>query len=58
MLDTGLRLAETINLQWKDINLTTGQLKVVQGKGAKDRILWVSHEALELLPHSPLLGGE
>ena len=41
MLDTGLRLSEAINLKWNDINLMTGQLKVRQGKGAKDRVLWI-----------------
>ena len=41
-LASGLRLSEMINLRWKDINLMTGQLKVVEGKGSKDRILWIS----------------
>lgn len=47
MLATGLRLSEIQNLKWHDINLTTGQLKVVQGKGAKDRILYVGDDMLE-----------
>lgn len=41
-LASGLRLSEMINLRWRDINLMTGQLKVVEGKGDKDRILWIS----------------
>jgi len=49
MLDTGLRLSETTGLKWKDLNLMSGQLKVVEGKGAKDRILWLPEEDLELL---------
>ena len=49
MLNTGLRLSEAINLKWKDINLQTGKLKVVEGKGAKDRIVWVNDCALNLL---------
>ncbi|MEW9093730.1 MAG: tyrosine-type recombinase/integrase [Clostridiaceae bacterium] len=48
-LNTGLRLSEMINLEWKDINLTTGQLKVVQGKGGKDRIVWIGEDILEIL---------
>ena len=48
-LDTGLRLSEATNLRWRDIDLMSGQLKVVEGKGAKDRILWLSEENLELL---------
>lgn len=49
MLDTGLRLSEATGLKWKNISLMTGNLKVVEGKGAKDRILWLSEEDLELL---------
>ena len=46
-LASGLRLSEMINLRWKDINLMTGQLKVVEGKGTKDRILWISDSIVE-----------
>ncbi|WP_286675222.1 MULTISPECIES: tyrosine-type recombinase/integrase [unclassified Clostridium] len=48
-LNTGLRLQELIDLKWKDINLMTGQLKVVQGKGHKDRILWINESTIEVL---------
>ena len=48
-LNTGLRLSELIDLRWKDISLTTGQLKVVQGKGDKDRILWLDDDTIEVL---------
>jgi integrase/recombinase XerD len=48
-LNTGLRLSELINLKWADINLLTGQLKVVEGKGKKDRILWIDDETLKIL---------
>lgn len=47
MLDTGLRLAEALSLRWKDINLTSGKLMVRQGKGAKDRTLWIGERTLE-----------
>jgi len=49
MLDTGLRLSEAINLRWQDLDLLTGRLHVKQGKGAKDRVLWVGDELLEFL---------
>lgn len=49
MLDSGLRLSEATGLRWKNLSLMTGQLKVVEGKGAKDRILWLPEEDLELL---------
>lgn len=48
-LASGLRLSEMINLKWKSINLMTGQLKVVEGKGSKDRILWISESIVEEL---------
>lgn len=48
-LDSGLRLAEAINLKWQHMNLMTGQLKVVDGKGKKDRILWINEDTVELL---------
>lgn len=48
-LASGLRLSEMVNLRWKDINLMTGQLKVVEGKGSKDRILWISDSIVEEL---------
>ena len=49
LLNTGLRLSEMTNLEWKDIDLMTGQLKVVEGKGLKDRILWLDEQTLVML---------
>lgn len=49
LLNTGLRLSEAIHLRWRDIDLTTGRLHVRQGKGSKDRILWLGEEDLETL---------
>lgn len=49
MLDTGLRLAETINLRWRDVDLNTGKVMVRQGKGSKDRTLWIGEADLEML---------
>jgi integrase/recombinase XerD len=49
MLDTGLRLAEVTALKWRDIDLNTGKLMVRQGKGCKDRGLWIGEDDLELL---------
>lgn len=49
LLNTGLRLSEMTNLEWKDINLMTGLVKVVEGKGLKDRILWLDEETLTML---------
>jgi len=49
MLDTGLRLSEVINLKWKDIDLISGKLMVREGKGKKDRTLWLGEEDLNLI---------
>jgi len=49
MLRTGLRLSEVINLRWGSLDLRTGRVKVVEGKGNKDRILWINNETLEKL---------
>jgi site-specific recombinase XerD len=39
MLDTGLRNAEVRRLNWNDINLKTGVVRVIEGKGRKFRIV-------------------
>ena len=49
MLNTGLRLSEVTGLQWRDLDLNTGKLFVRQGKGAKDRVLWVGETDVNLL---------
>lgn len=49
MLNIGLRCSEVLNLGPYDINLTTGRLVVKQGKGNKDRVLWLGEDDLELL---------
>jgi len=49
MLDTGVRLAEAAALRWPHVDLATGKLMVIAGKGAKDRSLWISAELLARL---------
>lgn len=49
MLNAGLRLSEATSLKWRDIDLNSGKLMVRQGKGAKDRSLWVGEHDLDLL---------
>ena len=49
MLDTGLRLSEAVNLTWRHVDLMTGKLHVREGKGAKDRVLWIGEGTLEVL---------
>lgn len=49
MLATGLRCAEALALRWDDIDLQTGEVRVRQGKGGKDRIVWSNVRVLDLL---------
>lgn len=37
MVDSGLRRAEVCALNWSDVNIETGLIRVKQGKGRKDR---------------------
>ncbi len=37
MADSGLRRRETVNLNWGDVDIQSGLVKVKQGKGKKDR---------------------
>jgi integrase/recombinase XerD len=48
-LNTGLRLEELTNLRWRDINLQSGKIHVIQGKGSKDRIIWINEGTLNEL---------
>src|SRR5450759_2956919 len=49
MLNTGLRAAEVLTVKIRDIDWNSGKLMVRQGKGKKDRSLWVGEEDLALL---------
>jgi len=44
MLQTGLRSAEAVSLRPEHVNMTTSKLNVREGKGAKDRTLWMGEE--------------
>lgn len=49
MLDAGLRASEALKLTVYDIDWRSGKLKVIQGKGNKDRILWLNEDCLLLV---------
>jgi integrase/recombinase XerD len=49
MLHAGLRAAEVLALTVYDLDWLSGQLTVRQGKGQKDRILWLNEALLEAL---------
>jgi site-specific recombinase XerD len=49
LLDTGCRRTETANMRVGDVDLKTGVVNVVQGKGRKDRITKLGSRALMAL---------
>ena len=49
MLKAGLRASEATALQPEHLDLMSGKFAVREGKGAKDRTLWVGEEILEEL---------
>lgn len=49
MLNTGLRASECLSLKVRDIEWMSVKLMVREGKGKKDRTLWVNEDVLELL---------
>lgn len=49
MLDAGLRASEALKLTVYDLDWHSGKLKVRQGKGNKDRILWLNEDCLLLV---------
>lgn len=49
MLQIGTRLSETINLEWKHIDMISGKVMIREGKGSKDRTVWVDEKTIDLL---------
>jgi len=49
MLKTGLRSAEAVALRPEHLDMMSGKLVVREGKGAKDRTLWISDDLLDEL---------
>lgn len=44
MLEAGLRAGEVVALRPEHIDMNSGKLTVREGKGAKDRVLWINGE--------------
>lgn len=49
MLNSGLRCSEVLKLRRRDIELATGRVWVRNGKGGKDRVLWLGEADVGLL---------
>lgn len=48
-LNLGLRVSEALDLKVNDIDWQSGKLTVVQGKGGRDRVLWLAAEDLKIM---------
>jgi integrase/recombinase XerD len=49
LVDTGARATELISLNLADVNLTTGQVNILHGKGNKFRVVWLGEKSLKIL---------
>jgi Site-specific recombinase XerD len=49
MADCGIRCTETCNLNWGDVNMLNGLVKITQGKGQKDRAVVVGAKTRQAL---------
>jgi len=49
MIDSGIRLAEVLALNWEDINIKNGLVRIINGKGRKFRTVVISIETRRAL---------
>ena len=49
MSNLGLRASEALHLRTRDLDWTSGKLTVKNGKGGKDRVLWLNTDDLVLI---------
>lgn len=49
MVDTGARLAEVCALKWQDVDIPSGMIRIVEGKGGKTRSVVVGTETRRAL---------
>jgi integrase len=58
MVDSGLRRAETISLDWKDVDIRSGVVTLLRGKGGKSRSVVIGATIRRaLLAYRRTLGG-
>jgi integrase/recombinase XerD len=48
-LNTGMRVGDLVGLEWEDIELGTGRCHIKEGKGRKDRVIFIRPEILSEL---------
>jgi len=44
-----MRISEVLNLKLEDMNLSTGKIHIKEGKGNKDRIVYINNGLLDSL---------
>ena len=49
MLEGGLRVSEVAGLKIVDLDLDTGRVRIRDGKGGKDRMVWIPEDLCDLL---------
>ncbi len=49
MAETGMRVSETLNLTLEHIERNTGKIMIKEGKGAKDRVVYINNGLLDQL---------
>ena len=49
MLEAGMRIGEVVALKLEHLDMTTCKLQVREGKGAKDRVLWIRDDLRDLI---------
>ncbi len=58
-LNTGARIGDLVNMKWGDITLDSGKWHIKQGKGRKDRVVFIKPTVLdELLKLAEKTGGD
>ena len=58
-LNSGMRVGDLVNLQWEDIELDSGRVHIKNGKGRKDRVIFVRPVILsEMLDVSRKMGRD
>jgi len=48
-LNTGARIADLVNMRWKDITIDSGKWHIKQGKGKKDRVIFIKPTVIDEL---------
>lgn len=48
-IGTGVRLSEALNIRWMDINFDECKINIIEGKGGKDRVVYLNDKVKQAL---------